>query len=142
MIDFKMFWGGLVATFERGYYEIVEPERKKFLATGCIDGEFYTVGNYDSVFEALIAVEEHLDSLSDDETLAERVAYYGNGKEAVNGDKVLYLSGGVAVAGIVYDICNVTNYGKIAEFSKNDTGTNLKKCFCLDDVNSEMKQCH
>jgi hypothetical protein len=63
--------------------------------------------------------------------------HYRNGREAKNGDKVVFFSNGsAAVTGILYnavagnDFCN----GRIAIMTSQDPYPNLKECLHLDDV--------
>ncbi len=63
--------------------------------------------------------------------------HYKNGREANNGDKVIFIpSYGEPVIGILYnatagnDFCN----GNIAPTSPRDVCPNLKECLHLDDV--------
>lgn len=63
--------------------------------------------------------------------------HYKNGREAKNGDKVVFLpSYGSPVVGILYDakagndFCN----GKIAPILPNDPQPNLRECLHLEDV--------
>lgn len=63
--------------------------------------------------------------------------HYRNGREAKNGDKVVFINAyGAAVIGVLYDaqanndFCN----GKLAPISPQDPMPNLKECLHLDDV--------
>jgi hypothetical protein len=63
--------------------------------------------------------------------------HYKNGREAKNGDKVVYLpEGGIPSAGILYnavagnDSCN----GRIAVATPNDPYPDLRYCLHADDV--------
>lgn len=63
--------------------------------------------------------------------------HYANGREANNGDKVVYFGyGGGPVVGILYDARAGNDYcnGKIAVTKPNDPCPNLKECLCLEDV--------
>ena len=67
--------------------------------------------------------------------------HYKNGREAKNGDKVVFISDyGAAMIGILYDakagndFCN----GKIAPIAPNDPCPNLKECLHLDDVKAAL----
>lgn len=67
--------------------------------------------------------------------------HYKNGREAKNGDKVIWLPaypqpGATPIAGILYDAVAGNDYcnGKIATTSSNDPMPNLKECLHFDDV--------
>jgi hypothetical protein len=62
--------------------------------------------------------------------------HYGNGREARNGDKVVFFSYGGPLAGILYDATGGNDFcnGKIAVTKPNDPCPNLKECLHLDDV--------
>jgi hypothetical protein len=63
--------------------------------------------------------------------------HYKNGREAKNGDKVVWMNDyGVAVIGILYDAQAQNDYcnGKLAPIAPNDPCPNLKECLHLDDV--------
>ena len=64
--------------------------------------------------------------------------HYKNGREAKNGDKVVWLAtyGPPVVIGILYDATAGNDYcnGKIAPILPNDPCPNLKECLHLDDV--------
>jgi hypothetical protein len=62
--------------------------------------------------------------------------HYANGREAKNGDKIVYFSYGGPVIGILYDATAGNDYcnGKIAVTRPNDPCPNLKECLNLDDV--------
>jgi hypothetical protein len=62
--------------------------------------------------------------------------HYANGREANNGDKVVYFGYGGPVVGILYDARAGNDYcnGKIAVTKPNDPCPNLKECLCLEDV--------
>lgn len=65
--------------------------------------------------------------------------HYANGREAKNGDKVVWLSpyaDAAPVVGILYDATAGNDYcnGKIAITKPNDPCPNLKECLHLDDV--------
>jgi len=67
--------------------------------------------------------------------------HYANGREAKNGDKVVYLSTyGPPVAGILYDAVpgNDTCNGKIAVTSSTDPCPNMKECFHVDDIKAAI----
>ena len=62
--------------------------------------------------------------------------HYANGREAKNGDKIMFLSYTGPVVGILYDAKANNDYcnGKIAVASSNDAMPNLKDCLHIDDV--------
>lgn len=63
--------------------------------------------------------------------------HYKNGREAKNGDKVVWISEfGAPVAGILYDAVEGNDYcnGKIAVTHSNDPMPNLKEVLRADDV--------
>ena len=62
--------------------------------------------------------------------------HYGNGREAKNGDKVVFLGYGGPMVGILYDATAGNDYcnGKIAVTKSNDPCPNLKECLHIDDV--------
>jgi hypothetical protein len=63
--------------------------------------------------------------------------HYKNGREAKNGDKVVWFpSYGPPVVGLLYDATAGNDYcnGKIAVMHQNDPCPNLKECLHLDDV--------
>jgi hypothetical protein len=64
--------------------------------------------------------------------------HYKNGREAKNGDKIVFLPswGGASVIGILYDAVAGNNdcNGKIAPMAPNDPCPDLKDCLHLDDV--------
>jgi len=63
--------------------------------------------------------------------------HYKNGREAKNGDKVLFIpSYGAPVVGILYDATAGNDYcnGKIAPVNPNDPCPNLKECLHLTDA--------
>lgn len=62
--------------------------------------------------------------------------HYRNGREAKNGDKVVFFSYGGTVIGILYDARPGNDYcnGKIAVMEPSDPCANLKECLHLDDV--------
>lgn len=62
--------------------------------------------------------------------------HYANGREAKNGDKVLFLGYGGPTAGILYDATAGNDFcnGKIAVAKPNDPCPNLKECLHVDDV--------
>jgi hypothetical protein len=62
--------------------------------------------------------------------------HYANGREAKNGDKVVYFGYGGPVIGILYDAAAGNDYcnGKIAVTKSNDPCPNLKECLYLEDM--------
>lgn len=62
--------------------------------------------------------------------------HYANGREAKNGDKVMFFGYGGPVIGVLYDAAVGNDYcnGKIAVTKPNDPCPNLKECLCLEDV--------
>lgn len=62
--------------------------------------------------------------------------HYRNGREAKNGDKVVFLQYGIPVVGILYDarpgidFCN----GHLAIYQSSDPCPNLAECLHVDDV--------
>lgn len=63
--------------------------------------------------------------------------HYKNGREAKNGDKVVFMPRpGAPVVGILYDATpgNDACNGRIAPVSLTDPCPNLKECLHLDDV--------
>ena len=63
--------------------------------------------------------------------------HYKNGREAKNGDKIVFIPMyGTPIIGILYDAVAGNDYwnGKLAPTSPNDFCTNLKECLHLDDV--------
>jgi hypothetical protein len=65
--------------------------------------------------------------------------HYKNGREAKNGDKVVYLSeygSPIGVVGILYDavVGNDTCNGRLAVTTSMDVCPNLKNCLHIDDV--------
>ena len=63
--------------------------------------------------------------------------HYANGREAKNGDKVVYFGyGGTPVVGILYDATTGNDYcnGRIAVTKTNDPCPNLKECLSIKDV--------
>jgi hypothetical protein len=63
--------------------------------------------------------------------------HYKNGREAKNGDKVVWLpTWGAPVIGILYDAIagNDSCNGKLAPTQPNDPMPNLKECLRLDDA--------
>lgn len=65
--------------------------------------------------------------------------HYKNGREAKNGDKVVFIPKyGPPVAGILYDATAGNDYcnGKIAATTTSDPCPNLKECLHADDVRS------
>ena len=68
--------------------------------------------------------------------------HYKNGREAKNGDKVVFLPVyGAPVNGILYDATAGNDYcnGRIAPIAPNDPCPNLNECFHLDDVLEALK---
>lgn len=76
--------------------------------------------------------------------------HYKNGREAKNGDKVVYLpeypkdaegkSVGTPVVGILYDAVAGNDHcnGRIAPINPNDPYPNLKEVLHLDDVRAKV----
>ncbi len=67
--------------------------------------------------------------------------HYKNGREAKNGDKVVYIpSWGTPTIGILYDATagNDTCNGKLAVTSPQDPYPNLAECLHIDDVITEQ----
>ncbi len=62
--------------------------------------------------------------------------HYGNGREAKNGDKVVFFGYGGPAIGILYDATAGNDFcnGKIAITKPNDTCPNLKECLHIEDV--------
>ena len=64
--------------------------------------------------------------------------HYKNGREAKNGDKVVWMPsyGGVPIAGILYDAKAGNDYcnGRIAATTVSDACTNLSECLHADDI--------
>lgn len=63
--------------------------------------------------------------------------HYKNGREAKNGDKVVYKpAGGNVVAGILYDATAGNDFcnGRIAITTQNDPCPNLQECVHADDL--------
>lgn len=63
--------------------------------------------------------------------------HYKNGREAKNGDKVVFVpEHGAPVAGVLYDAQAGNDYcnGKIAPTSPSDPCPNLKDCLHADDI--------
>lgn len=62
--------------------------------------------------------------------------HYANGREAKNGDKVVYFGYGGPVVGILYDATAENDYcnGKLAVTRPSDPCPNLKECLSLKDV--------
>jgi hypothetical protein len=62
--------------------------------------------------------------------------HYKNGREAKNGDMVVYIENGVVKSGVLYgatagnDFCN----GHLAQVSGYDPMPNLKNCLHVDDI--------
>lgn len=68
--------------------------------------------------------------------------HFKNGREAKNGDKVLFIPlYGSPMTGVLYDAtagndcCN----GRLASISPSDPMPNLKECLHLDDVKEALK---
>ena len=62
--------------------------------------------------------------------------HYANGREAKNGDKVVFFDYGGPVVGILYDATAGNDYcnGKLAVTKPGDPTPNLKECLFLEDV--------
>jgi hypothetical protein len=63
--------------------------------------------------------------------------HYANGREAKNGDKVVFVKAwGGSVTGILYDAVAGNDHcnGKLALITPNAPCPNLKECLHLDDV--------
>jgi len=62
--------------------------------------------------------------------------HYANGREAKNGDKVVFFGYGGPTVGLLYDATAGNDYcnGKIAAIRPNDPCPNLKECLHVDDV--------
>lgn len=63
--------------------------------------------------------------------------HYQNGREAKNGDKVVWIpSYGVPTVGILYDATAGNDYcnGRIAPTASSDPCPNFKECLHLDDL--------
>jgi len=63
--------------------------------------------------------------------------HYKNGREAKNGDKVIWIpTYGAPVAGILYDAVAGNDYcnGRIAITSQSDPCPNLKECLHVEDI--------
>lgn len=62
--------------------------------------------------------------------------HYGNGREAKNGDKVVFFGYGGPTIGILYDAVAGNDFcnGKLAVVHSNDPCPNLKECLQLSDV--------
>ena len=63
--------------------------------------------------------------------------HYKNGREAKNGDKVIWLSEyGNPIVGVLYDAIAGNDYcnGKIALINNNDPCPNLKEVLHIDDL--------
>lgn len=63
--------------------------------------------------------------------------HYKNGREAKNGDKVVFMSrNGAPAIGILYDALPGNDYcnGRLAPVHPLDAMTNLRECLHLDDV--------
>ncbi len=69
--------------------------------------------------------------------------HYKNGREAKNGDKIVWLSPyNGPIAGILYDAIAGNDYcnGRIAPISSTDSCPNLKECLHLDDFMSALPE--
>lgn len=71
--------------------------------------------------------------------------HYKNGREAKNGDKVVWFpqyGGGCPVVGILYDAVAGNDFcnGRIAPTAISDPGPNLKECLHLDDVKAAVAE--
>jgi hypothetical protein len=63
--------------------------------------------------------------------------HYKNGREAKNGDKVVWIgSNGTAVSGILYDAVAGNDYcnGRLADTTLSDACPNLKECLNAEDI--------
>lgn len=68
--------------------------------------------------------------------------HYKNGREAHNGDKVVYITDyGVAAIGILYDAVpgNDSCNGRLSSISLHDPCPDLRECLHLDDVKDAIK---
>ncbi len=67
--------------------------------------------------------------------------HYRNGREAKNGDKVVFFNYGNASVGILYDATAGNDYcnGRLAAIKPGDPTPNLKECLHLDDVLAAVK---
>ena len=73
--------------------------------------------------------------------------HYKNGREAHNGDRVVWVSGSGTlnvkiVDGVLYDAVAGNDFcnGKLAPTGPNDPCPNLKECLRLDDFNDMMEK--
>lgn len=66
--------------------------------------------------------------------------HYANGREAKNGDKVVYFSHSGPIIGILYDAQAGNDYcnGRLAHSSYADPTPNLKECLYLSDVQAAL----
>jgi len=62
--------------------------------------------------------------------------HYKNGREAKAGDKVVNVSGGSLIAGVIHSIStsSTTCNGRIAPLSQNDPYINISDCLHADDI--------
>lgn len=68
--------------------------------------------------------------------------HYKNGREAHNGDKVVYITDyGAAAIGILYDAVpgNDSCNGRLAAISLHDPCPDLRECLHLDDAKDAIK---
>lgn len=67
--------------------------------------------------------------------------HYKNGREAHNGDKIVWFSYNGPQVGILYDATAGNDYcnGKLAPMSTSGASPNLKECLHLDDVMAAVK---
>jgi hypothetical protein len=67
--------------------------------------------------------------------------HYKNGREAKNGDKVVYLNDYACVIGVLYDATSGNDFcnGKLAPISTSDPCPNLKDCLHIDDVKEMLR---
>ena len=72
--------------------------------------------------------------------------HYKNGREAKNGDKVMWLPNpqfGAVVVGILYNATAGNDYcnGALARLGPGDSTPNLKECLRLDDALQAIELC-
>jgi hypothetical protein len=69
--------------------------------------------------------------------------HYKNGREAKNGDKVIWISpyNGAVVAGVLYDAVAGNDFcnGRIASISSMDAQPNLKEVLHVEDIGEKVK---
>jgi hypothetical protein len=68
--------------------------------------------------------------------------HYKNGREAKNGDKVMFVNEyGAAEVGVLYDATPGNDFcnGKLAPIRGSNSMPNLKECLHLDDVRALLK---